>query len=328
MVGDDSDFGYTFDDFFFVPIDHFHDRHLFAHVVPPANAGDIYRRTAFVKNGYSVANNHLVNEGVAVSAVEMAAKTRIQRLALSPEQLGPGEPIHAGTVSGGKLVLYKPSIAAAAPQSPVAIKERFTKTSSAFGKMISPHTSPQSWETLQSGQRTAAEQAAKNQRALAQTAQTEKARLDALAQKETDQSKQAALRGEVAVQSMRVQQAQQHVQRAQSWKPPQEILIPQNPPPIRQPVVRAAPAAAENKQAMAKAPEGRQRVNIQPAKPPVQQFQNQVRELNAEARMEQQRRETVESTVRVQAQAQWQQQQQPRQEPPANRGGGPGKEKR
>jgi hypothetical protein len=273
--------------------------------------------------------------------VEMATKTPIRRLVLSPEQLGPGEPIHAGMVSGNKLVIYKPSIAATAPESPTAIKERFTKTPSGFGQIITPHTNPQSWEALQSGQRNAAVQAAKNQRAVAQTAQAEKARLDAQAQKEADLSKQAVIRGEEAVQAMRAQVAQQHVQKAQSWKPPQEIIVPRAQPwkspqetmapkpqpsqPVQQPAGRAEPARTENKQAVAKAPEIRQPASVPAAKPQVQQFQSQVRELASEAKMEQQRRATVESTVRTQAQSQWQQQQQPRQEPPQRKDRGPGK---
>lgn len=328
LVGDDFEFGLSFGDFFFVPMEHFHDRHLFAQVVPSSHAEGIYAKTAPERKSLSIVNNHLVNVGVPVAAVEKATKTRIAPVALTEEHLRPGESIRATAVSGNKLVIYKPAIAAAAPESPAAVKERFTKTSSGFGKIITPHTSPQSWETLLNGQRNAAEQAAKNQRAVAQAAQTETTRLNVQAQKETNQSKQAALKGEVAVQAMRAHQAQQHVQRAQSWKPPQEIIIPKMPQPAPLAAPRAEPVQPEPKQSVAQTPASRQQAAVPQAYRPTVEFQNQVKELNSEARMEQQRRETIESTVRTQAQSQWQQQQQAHQEVSPNRGAGSGREKR
>jgi hypothetical protein len=316
LVDDDSEFGLSFSDFYFVPMDHFYDRHPFAHVVPSSHAGDIYRRTVFQKNSFSVVNNHLVNQGVPVSAVEKVAKTHISPVALVEEHLRPGEPIQRTTLSTSKLLIYKPLISAAAPQDPVAIKGRFTKNVSGFGRVVTPKANPESWQMLQNGRKNAADLTAKNQSAAAQAAQAERARLDEQAKQETNQSKLAALKGEEAVQELKARQAQQHVQRAQSWKPPQEIILPRTPQPA--PVFRAEPPRAENRQPVAKAPERSQPVSIPPVSRPTEQFQNQVRELNSEARVELQRKEAVESTVRAQAQSQWQQQ--PRQQPPPGRG--------
>lgn len=373
LVSGDAEFGLSFGDFSFVPIKHFHDRHPSGHIMPPSHAQDIYKRTVFEKNSFSFVNNHLVNEGVPVSVVEKGTGTHITPFAITEEHLRPGEPIHSSTLSKNKLTIYKPSISTAAPQSPLMVKERFAKNASGYGQIITPQTNPRSWQTLQNGRQNAAEQAAKNQRAVAQAAQTEKNRLDQEGQKEANQSKQAALKGEEAVQAMKAQKAQQHVQRAQSWtppkeiivpkisqpvqqaaprtepvraenkqavakapenkqpvaisqaKPPQEIIIPRTSQPTQQVAVHTAPAPAENKQAVTKAPENKQPVIIPPVNRPTEQFQAQVRELNSEARMEQQRKETVESTVRTQAQSQWQQQQQPHQEAPPRKEAGRGR---
>jgi hypothetical protein len=307
LVDDDAEFGLSFSDFYFVPIENFHDRHLFGHVVPSSHAENIYKKTVFQKNSFAVVNNHLVNQGVPVSVVEKATKTRINPVVLTEEHLRPGEPIQSTTVSKNKLMIYKPSISTAAPENPLAVREKFTKNASGFGRAITPQANPQSWQSLQNSQRNAAEIAAKNQGAVVRAAQMEKTRLNDQAQKETDQSKQAALKGEQAVQEMKARQAQQHVQRAQSWKPPQEIIIPKAPQPAQLPIVNAEPAHAQTRQPAAQAPE-RQPSNAAPASRPTEQLQAQVRELNSEARVEQQRRETVESTVRTQAQSQWQQQ--------------------
>jgi hypothetical protein len=320
LVSDDSQFGLSFSDFSFVPMEHFHDRHPFSRVVPSSHAESIYKRTVFQRNSFSVVNNHLVNQGVPVSAVEKATKTRINPVVLASERLLPGEPIHTTTLNKNSLTIYKPSISKTAPQDPVAVKDRFTKSPSSFGQMITPKTNPQSWQTLQSSQRNAAGQVAKNQGVIAQAAQTEKNRLNQQAQKETDQTKQAALKGEEAVQAMKAQEAQQHVQRAQSWKPPQEIIVPRTSQPTQRAAVNAEPAHAESKQAVTQAPEKRQPANISPMNPPAEQFHQQVRALSSEAQVEQQHRETIESTVRTQAQSQWQQQS--HQQPPQSKGAG------
>jgi DNA polymerase III gamma/tau subunit len=310
-VNGDAEFGLSFRDYSFVPIEHFNDRHPSAHIVPPSHAGDIYQRTVFERNGYSFVNNHLVNEGVPVSAVEKGTRTHITPFVLTEEHLRPGEPIHNSTYSENKLTMYKPSIATAAPLSPPAVRERFTGNRSGFGQIITPQTNPQSWQTLQNSRQNASERAAKNQRAIAQAAQTEKNRINQEVQKETNQSKQAALKGEEAVQAMKAQKAQQHVQRAQSWTPPKEIIVPKISQPSQQATPPAAPAHAENKPTVTRAPENRPAVIIPPpVNRPTEQFHAQVRELNTEARTEQQRKETIESTVRTQAQSQWTKQQQ------------------
>jgi hypothetical protein len=317
FVNDDADFGLSFGDFYFVPTEHFNDRHLFGHVVPSSHAQNIYRRTSFEKNGYSYVNNHIVNAGVPVTTVEKATKTRIAPVTLTEQRPRQGEPIHSTTVSENKLIIYKPSISSAAPQSPVVAKERFTKSTSGYGKIMTPASNPQSWETMQKSKRNAAEQAAKNQSAAAQTSVAEKNRLNQQALKETDQTKQAALKGEEAVQEMKVQKAQQRAQRAQSWKSPQEIIVPrssqpaQPAKPVQQTPVRTEPVRAESKQTAAAAPQSRQPINVAPVNRPTVQFGQQVRQLSTEARAEQQHRETAESTVRTQAQSQWQQQRQP-----------------
>ena len=311
VVNDDLDFGLSYSDFFFVPIDHFSDRHPFAHVVPSSRAGDIYKRTAFEKNSYSYANNHLVNVGVSVSAVEKGTKTRIAPVTLTEDRLRQGEAIHTSTVNNTKLLIYKPALSTATPQSPVTVRDRFTRNTETYGKLITPQANPQSWDARQTGQRNAAALAAKNQTAAAQTALTEQNRLDKEAQKETDQPKQAALKGEAAVQGLRVQQAQQHAQRAQAWKPPQEIVVPRIQHAAPPEPVRPQPVRGETKQAAAPAPapQIRQPAVSAPVVRPTEQFRQQVRELNTEAHVEQQRKESVESTVRAQAQTQWQQQQ-------------------
>ena len=310
-VSGDAEFGLSFSDFSFVPIEHFHDRHPSAHIVPPSHAEDIYKRTVFERNGYSFVNNHLVNEGVPVPAVEKGTRTRITPFVLTEERLRPGEQIRNSTYSENKLTMYKPSISTAAPQTPPAVRERFTRDRAGFGQIITPQTNPQSWQTLQNGRQNAAEQAAKNQRAAAQAAQMEKKRINQEVQKETNQSKQAAMKGEEAVQALKAQKAQQHMQRAQSWTPPKEIIVPKIPQPAQQAVPPAAPARLENKQPAARAPENRPAViTPPPVNRPTEQFHAQVKELNTEARTEQQRKENIESTVRTQAQTQWTKQQQ------------------
>jgi hypothetical protein len=310
LVSGDAELGLSFNDFSFVPMEHFYDRHPSAHIVPPFHAEDIYKRTVFERRSFSVVNNHLVNEGVPVQAVEKGTKTRITPVVLTEERPRPGEPIHNSTVSENKMTMYKPSISTAAPQTPPAIKERFTRGGAGFGQIITPQTNPQSWQSLQNGRQNAVERAAKNQSAVAQVAQTEKNRINLEAQKETNQSKQAVLKGEEAVQALKAQKAQQHVQRAQTWTPPKEIIVPK----VMQPARQAAPTRPENKPSVARAPENKQPATIAPVNRPTEQFHAQVRELNTEARTEQQHRETIESTVRTQAQSQWtkQQQQQPR----------------
>jgi hypothetical protein len=312
IVNDDADFGLSFGDFTFVPMEHFHDRHPFGHVVPAVMAPEVYRKTAFEKKGFSYVNNHIINEGVPVSAVEKASRTRIRAVVLTEEHVRQGEPIHAGTVSANKLTIYKPALSKAAPLSPLAIKERFTKNAAGFGKMITPASNPQSWETLQKTQKKAAEQAVKSQQAAARTAQMERNRLDQEAQKETDPAKLAALKGEEAVQTKNVQRSQRRSQRVQLWNPPQEIIVPKPPQPAQQvssPVRAEAKPVAGNKVQAPLAQTGR----------PMEQFRNQVREINSEAQGEQQHRQTIESAVRTQAKSQVpQQQRQParQQEPP------------
>ena len=313
-VNGESEFGLSFGDFSFVPIQHFYDRHPFAHAVPSSHAEEIYKRTAFERNGSSFVDNHIVNNGVLVSAVEKATKTRISRVVLTEEHIRPGEPIRAGTLSGNKLMLYKPSLSKETPQSPTAIKERFTRSPSGFGEI-------KTRQTLQNNHRNAAEQTAKNQHAIAQAAQREQNRLNQEAQKEANQSKQAALKGEEAVQALKVREAQNHVQRAQFWKPPQEILVPKISQPPQQAVINSEPSHVNR--TMTGVPKNRQPPeNARPINRPTEQFKSQVRVLTSEAQMEQQHRETKESTVRAQAQSQWQERQSVHKEEPRRKTAG------
>ncbi|HUI93577.1 MAG TPA: cell envelope integrity protein TolA [Chitinivibrionales bacterium] len=261
-AGVDFEFNLTPDEYHFVPTGHFCDAHPWGHTVPSVRADEAYRRTSFVKNGYSYDRGHFVNRGLPVEVVSKAANRKITAVPIVSRNLSPGQPIQHAQMRNNGLVVYKPAISPAARENPEAVNARLQRTSA--------RATPPA-QDFAKRQQDAIAQTVQRQSAAAQNAIKEKADLEKAAQAEADAKKRAALQAEADVRTMRAQQAQAHVAQIKAWTPP-----------------KAPPAMPQSKVVQQPAPEKQEQVRTL--------VQAQVQQ---EAREEQQRQKTMEEMVRA-----------------------------
>jgi hypothetical protein len=133
--------------------------------------------------------------------------------------------VHAGIIRQNQLVVYKPVIASAAPESPVAVRQRMMRVAAPALAPKAPANDNHS-QVFQKRHQDARDLTVKKQRMAADSADRERARLDKEAQREADQKKRATLKADASVQALRAQQARQHADKAEKWKQPEETPLP------------------------------------------------------------------------------------------------------
>jgi hypothetical protein len=268
-VGDDFEFNLTMHDYFFVPTKNFSDPHPWMNMVPQVRAEEAYRSTGFIRNSYGFDHDHFINRGPAVDDISRASHRTITQITIANDDLKPGEPIRRGLLRENRLVIYKPAIAPAVPKNPMAVRLMLEKR---------PPVAPQQRKSPMDGmflkrENNAAQQTLKNQRLKANNSTQIKFHLEQAAGYEADSKKKAEFQAEAEIQSMKAQQARNHVDNIKQWKPAHEqkpgVIMPQS------------------------------RVVPQPTDGNREQVQIQVRtQIQNEARMEQQRQHVAEEMIR------------------------------
>ena len=226
LAGVDFEFNLTMNDYFFVPASHFCDPHPWINVVPSIRQEEVFRRTAFVRNSYGFEHDHIINRGVPVEEISRASNRRIQPITIVNENLKPGEQIHRSTIKENRLMIYKPMIASTAPKNPIVIKSLLKNRA-----VNMPQQRSEADKNLIERQTNAAQQTMKDQRLKANNAKQEKYHLEKAAHYEADSQKQADLKTEAEIQSMKVKQAQDHVVNIKRWNPSakqKSAVIPQS----------------------------------------------------------------------------------------------------
>jgi hypothetical protein len=260
-----------------MPTKNFCDPHPWMNVVPPVRAEEVYRKTEFVRNSYGFEHDHIINRGLPVEDISKASNRQIKPVTIAHDELKPGEPIHRGLVSENRFVIYKPQIASAAPKNPTAIRSMLEKR-----QIVAPvqqRKNETDRTVILKREKNAAQQTLKSQQLKAENATQEKFHLEKAAGYEADTKKRSELQAEAEIQSMKAQQAQNHVVNIKQWKP----------------------AAAEQQPAL----RPQSRVVPQPTAENREQVRTQVRtQVQNEARMEQQRQPAQEEMIRGNAQAQ------------------------
>ena len=262
-VSDGFEFNLTVNDYFFVPTKNFSDQHPWAHMVPSVGTQGVYWRSTMVKNSYGFENDHFINRGLPVEDVSRASNRKISQITIEHDNIKPGEPIHNGIIKENRLLIYKPTIAQSAPKNPVVIKSMLDKEASSVQKRNEIIN-----KSLLIRQKTAAQQTMKNQQLIVKNSMKEKSNLEKAASHEADPGKKADIQAEARIQTMKSQQAQNHVANIKQWKPSAEskpAVIPQS------------------------------RVVSQPSANNSEPVRNQVQN---EARMEQQRQPAMEAMIR------------------------------
>lgn len=267
LAGVDFEFNLTMNDYFFVPTSHLCDPHPWVNIVPSVRQEEVFRRTAFVRNSYGFEHDHIINRGVPVEEVSKASNGHIIPITIVNEDIKPGEGIHRGVIKENRLMIYKPMIAQVAPKNPTVIRSLLEKRAVSI-----PQQKNVVEKNLIKRQTNAAQQTIKDQRLKADNAKQEQFHLEKAAQYEADSKKQADLKAEAEIQSMKVKNAQDHVVNIKRWNPSAEkkpTVIPQS---------RIDPQPS---------PENRQQVNTQ--------VRNQIQK---EAQVERQREPVMEEMVR------------------------------
>jgi hypothetical protein len=230
----------------------------------------VYRGTEFVKNSYGFEHDHIINRGMPVEEISKASNRRITPVTIAHDNIKPGEPIHNGILKENRLMIYKPAIAPAVPKSPVVIKALLEKASAVAQQKIETGN-----KELIKRQKAAAQQTMKSQQLKAENSTQEKFHLEQAASYEADPKKKAEFQAEAEIQTMKAQQAQNHVVNIKQWKPAAEqkpVVMPQS------------------------------KVMPQPSAENHAQVQSQVRtQVQNEARMEQQRQPAMEEMIRSHA---------------------------
>ena len=276
-VGEDFEFNLTANDYFFMPTRNFCDPHPWMNMVPPVRTEEVYRRTEFVKNSYGFEHDHIVNRGLPVEEIFRASNKHITPVTIAHDELKPGEPIHRGLVRENRFVIYKPEISSAAPKNPTAIRSMLEKRPQVAP--VQQRKNEADRTVILKREKNAAQQTLKNQKVKAENASQEQFHLEKAAGYEADTKKRSELQAEAEIQSMRAQQARNHVVNIKQWKP----AVTEQQPALR-PQSRVVPQPT---------PENREQVRTQVRT----QVQN-------EARMEQQRQPAQEELIRGNAQAQ------------------------
>ncbi|HVT19455.1 MAG TPA: DUF6600 domain-containing protein [Thermoanaerobaculia bacterium] len=80
------------------------------YIVPPARNVTIINNTTNITN-YTVVNNRVVNQGVAVQHVEQATGRRVQRLQVAEVSTTGGAAPPAARVSGNRVAMFRPAVA-------------------------------------------------------------------------------------------------------------------------------------------------------------------------------------------------------------------------
>ncbi len=269
-IGDDFEFNLTVHDYFFVPTRNFCDLHPWVNMVPSVRAEDVYRRTDFVRNSYGFEHDHIINRGPAVEEISRALNRPITPVTIAHDDLKPGQLIHRGLLRENQFVIYKPAIAPAVPKNPIVVRSMLEKR---------PPSAPQRKNeidgTILKREKSAAQQTLKNQQLKAENATQEKFHLEKAAGYEADSKKRAEFQAEAEIQTMKAQQAKNHVDNIRQWKP-----------------------SAEQKPAVMP----QSRVVPQPTSENREQVRTQVRtQVQNEARMEQQRQPAAEEMIRSHA---------------------------
>jgi hypothetical protein len=266
-VGPDFEFNLTFNDYFFVPRDHFCDQHPWVHMVPSVRREDVFRRTDFVRDAYGLDHDHVYNRGVPIEDVSRATHRRITPITIVDDDLKPGEQIHRGTIRDNRFSIYKPRIAPDAPKNPDIIRSDFEQRQrNTQGRRNDVE------KNLENRQKNAARQTVKDQRLKADNAKQEEYHLERAAHYEADSKKQTEFQAEAEIQSMQAKQARDHVDninRRKSYSERKPAVMPQS---------RIVPPPTPENQ---------------------QQVKNQVRnQIDREARVERQRDQVAKEMVR------------------------------
>jgi hypothetical protein len=267
LAREDFEFNLTINDYFFVPISHFCDPRPWVSIVPSVRQKEVYRRTAFVRHSYSFEHDHIFNRGVPVEEISRASNRHIIPITIVNEDIKPGQEIPRSLIRENRLMIYKPMIASVAPRNPTVIRSFLEKR--AFSM---PQRKNEVEKSLIQRQTDAARQTMKDQRSKANDAEKEKVKLEKAAKSEVDAKKQADMKAEMEIQSIKAKNAQDHVINIKRWNPKVE----QKPAVIPQSKVVPRPSA-----------ENRQQVNTQ--------VRNQIQK---DAQAERQHDRAMEETIR------------------------------
>jgi hypothetical protein len=204
-----------------VPTRYFYDPHPWAHMVPPVRHEEVFRRTSFVRNAYGFEHDHFFNRGVPVEEISRAWNRPIRPISIMNDDLKPGEGIHRGMIRDNRLMIFKPPIAADAPQNPAVIKSFFERRAANM-----PQRNHETDKMIQNRRKDAAKRTIDDQRQRAKNAEQEQIHLEKAARYDDDSKKQAEFNAEAEIQNMRARNAREHINNIKRWDPPAERYSP------------------------------------------------------------------------------------------------------
>jgi hypothetical protein len=266
-AGSDFEFNLTFHDYFFVPTNRFCDPHPWVHGVPSVRQEEVFRRTSFVRNSYGFDHDHIFNRGVPVEEVSRASNSPIRPVTIVNDDLLPGQEIHRRNAREDRLIIYRPAISPAAPRSPAVIRSFLEKREARI-----PQGKSETEKNRIRRQTDAAKQTIRNERFKAENAKQEKYHLEQAARYEDNSAKQAEFQAEARVQTMKAEEARDHLGNIRRWNLS---------------AGREEPVTPQSRVVPQPSPENRRQVH------------SQVRDqIQKEAQVEQQRRKVSEEMVR------------------------------
>jgi len=228
----DFSFGLGERDYTYVPVARFCEPRLVVYREPPERVTVIYNRTTVIRETYVYSNNRIINNGPPVAHVQVAVGREIKPVKIVDADVKPGQPLRGETLRKDRLAVYRPQVAATAPESPPAVAQRQEAARKQAAQRVAaqrvaaqpvaaqPRPTGQANQAadlreaeLRRQQSLSAAEAAKHKDA-ADAANLERKRLEKAADNEPDRKKAEALRA--AAQMEKQKEADAHKERQQA----------------------------------------------------------------------------------------------------------------
>jgi hypothetical protein len=117
-------FGLGIADFTFVAPQHFCEGSLERHRLPRDRASRIYARSTIIENNYTYIHNTIINQGPSVTHLAQVTHRDIRPVKIVDQDLPAGATMRRNRISSDGLLVYRPHVAARAPQTPRAVITR------------------------------------------------------------------------------------------------------------------------------------------------------------------------------------------------------------
>ncbi|MGD0091529.1 MAG: DUF6600 domain-containing protein [Planctomycetota bacterium] len=223
-VGFDLNFGLVERDYCFVPTESFLEIDLGRRVLRPEHVARVYNTTVIIENTYVYKDNRIINHGPAVEHVQIATGREIKPVKLVDANVKSGQPLRGEARSKDTLALYRPKVAATAPEAPPAVLARqevarkqqaqlAQSRAAASGAAKPAPAATRETQLLQ--QHALATAQARQHKDAADAAEKENKRLEEAAAAETNQQKREALRLAAQAEKQKAADSRAQQQRAE-----------------------------------------------------------------------------------------------------------------